>query len=410
MTKLTNEEAWEKLFSHFSIVEAVKKSGFFDISAEMIKAVTSKEPRLMTKIDFKEHLPSVMKKAGLSILAIKNGLYRIARSDPFILIKETPQTEIKEIRFHAPESLASLITSESAALDTAYISGMLDDVFGEKSFLTLRGRLRGNCRFTLGERVYDVEGVQVEIDGGYEGERGLYLIEAKIGSRNNISLRQLLYPELMWKQRINKNVQSFLFLLQDDLFRFIPFIYDQSGFSLDQKKEKVFRIRQERVSFELLHISPKEGLIDLKAPFPQADKFEKVNALLTLLLLDSYSKEEIYAHFDMTYRQVNYYVGALVWLRYASVKKGEVFLTAEGEGLSKFTFAKRMEYTARKIFSHLLFHKALHEGEESLSEEDFLLYGFSKETIKRRRQTIRRWVLYFQNYFKEHTCIQKPLF
>ncbi len=88
MAKVSNHVSWENIFAEYSILTTVKKSGYFDITADQIKAVDGKEARLMTKIDFRESLPKVMREEGLSILAIENGLYRIAKNDPFIDIKE----------------------------------------------------------------------------------------------------------------------------------------------------------------------------------------------------------------------------------------------------------------------------------------------------------------------------------
>jgi hypothetical protein len=47
----------------------------------------------MTKIDFRQNLPKIMDKNDLSILAIKNGLYRIAKTDPFIDIPKLQNRE-----------------------------------------------------------------------------------------------------------------------------------------------------------------------------------------------------------------------------------------------------------------------------------------------------------------------------
>jgi hypothetical protein len=53
------------------------------------------------------------------------------------------------------------------AMDIAKISGMMDAVFGETSELTIRGRLRKGAQFDfmLDSVVYQVSGVQIEVDG-----------------------------------------------------------------------------------------------------------------------------------------------------------------------------------------------------------------------------------------------------
>lgn len=92
-------EAWQTIFEEMPILDSVRDFGFFDISADEIKRITKREPRLLTKIDFQKSLPKVMERDGLSILAIENGRYRIAKTNPFINI--LPR-ETKETRIQAP--------------------------------------------------------------------------------------------------------------------------------------------------------------------------------------------------------------------------------------------------------------------------------------------------------------------
>ena len=81
-----NHDGWAEIFSEMKIVEHVNRRGHFDISASQIKKISKREPRLMAKIDFREHLPPVMECEQMGIMAITNGSYRIARFDPFIKI------------------------------------------------------------------------------------------------------------------------------------------------------------------------------------------------------------------------------------------------------------------------------------------------------------------------------------
>lgn len=52
-----NHDGWDEIFSELPIVESVNTTGYFDITADQIKAISKREPRLMAKIDFREHLP-----------------------------------------------------------------------------------------------------------------------------------------------------------------------------------------------------------------------------------------------------------------------------------------------------------------------------------------------------------------
>lgn len=77
-----NHDGWGEIFEQLQIVEGVNAAGFHDITAQQIKTISRREPRLMAKIDFREQLPPVMEEEGLAILAIANGTYRIGRFDP----------------------------------------------------------------------------------------------------------------------------------------------------------------------------------------------------------------------------------------------------------------------------------------------------------------------------------------
>ena len=80
-----------------------------------------------------------MRDNELSILAINNGLYRIAKTNPFISV---PKIKNKEVLVKMPAGYITLdpfdINSESGALDIAHVSGILKQVFTEDIELTIR--------------------------------------------------------------------------------------------------------------------------------------------------------------------------------------------------------------------------------------------------------------------------------
>lgn len=67
-----NHDAWNSIFDSLDILHSVDRVGYFDILADDIKKYGHREPRLMTKIDYREVTPEIMSKNGLSILAIAN--------------------------------------------------------------------------------------------------------------------------------------------------------------------------------------------------------------------------------------------------------------------------------------------------------------------------------------------------
>ena len=71
-----NNKAWNDLFEKFNIINAIETNGFFEITADQIKE-SGREPRLMTKFDSSENLPSIFAENNLAILPIKRGSYII---------------------------------------------------------------------------------------------------------------------------------------------------------------------------------------------------------------------------------------------------------------------------------------------------------------------------------------------
>ena len=403
MKKISAHEAWVNIFEHYDLLAVIARDNFADITADQIKAVDGKEARLMCKVDFREHLSPIFKDNELSILAIHNGVYRIAHNDPFIDINEQILTPI--ITLDAPTSITSIdpfnIKSESAALDLAYIANMCTHVFKEETQLCVRGRLRGELSFSLENINYGIDGVQIEVDGGYEGETALHLIEAKIGYRNNINIRQLLYPELVWKNRVSKKVKSYIFYLHNDVFRFIPYVYDGDVGYADHENECAFRFKHSDDGFDLYTIKPLDRVVNTYMPFPQADKFEKVLDILYVLCKhERLSKHELSLEFDLVARQIDYYVNVLKWLRLCDERFGYIIVSELGMACNVLGFKQRVKMLAKRVFSERIFYNTLHEL--AVSDHDFKRYRVnSKSTQMRRLQTVSSWILFFKKVLEK---------
>lgn len=400
MSKVTTQKSWENIFNRFNIVKEVKKNKYFDITANQIKSIDGKEARLMTKVDFRENLPKIMQEENLSILAIKNGLYRIAKNDPFIDINKDIQTEIIEL--DSPTNILSIdpynIKSESGALDIATITEMSNIVFGEETNLSIRGRLRGSLDFNIGTVPYNIDGVQIEVDGGYEGNTSINLVEAKIGFRNNINIRQLLYPELYWKEEIQnkKFIKSYIFYLQDDIYRFIPYVYDGVIGYADHENEKAFKFKEKTSDFSLYNIQINQSNICLNTPFPQADKFDTVHSMLILISEHPcMTKEELKLNFDIVDRQIDYYYNVLKWLKLCKEEKDCMVLTDKGIKVLQLPFKERIIEISKIVFSEPIFNNVLNEKEVNL--QLFKRYNVNSESTKNRRlQTVKAWIIYFK--------------
>ena len=408
MSKITFDEAWDNIFEHYNILEKIERDGFFDISAEELKRIDHKEPRLLTKIDHRQNLPRIMQEHNLAILAIQNGLYRIGHFDPFIEIQETyppPKPIAAPLHLHSIDPFT--ITNENVALDVCALSGVFEDLFGEKVALTIRGRIRGDLFFRLNGIDFNVKGVQMEVDGGYEGKNGLYLIEAKIGYRNTLNIRQLLYPHLFWQRRVKKEVKSYIFLYQNGVFRFIPYVYDGYQSYADHTNERTYIFKpQKRIYFSLYSITTKYNFVDTAAPFPQADSFERLYDLFLEIAKGATTKEELFLNFDLTLRQLYYYLDAIRWMRLCSIDGQNVEPTDKALQIVQRSYIEQLKEFAQIIFSEPICYNILHEKPIDANLWD--RYGIRSQSTKMRRiQTIKSWIRFFTN--RLHTLFEGTL-
>lgn len=401
------DEDWDIIFQKLKVLEQIDSNNYFDIKASQIKSLTGAEPRLMAKIDFEENLPKVFTHNKLSILAINNGEYRISKAYPFRKLDEPDIKKISKLR--PPSDLISIdpfkITSESQVLDIANISGMLNMVFSDDIKLTIRGKSRIDrpIYFQLNEISFNVVGVQIEVDGGYEGKHSINLVEVKIGSRTNINLRQLLYPDLYWTSKVPKKyVSSYLLLYIEPYFRFIPFYKSDEKFDFDTSSEKLFAFEFDEKKFELTDIAISTKYINRAAPFPQADSFNKVLSMLSYVYDGLDTKQDLFFEFDMTERQVDYYLNVLKWMNLCQDKNNKIVLTPDGKKIAELPFADKVEESAKIVFSDSIFNKALINGLSSLKNSDFAAWKITTtSTIERRKQTIKSWLNFFNSIISQ---------
>ena len=433
MTKASgskNELAWSRIIEESpKLLHEIDTNGYCDLPAEKIKPY--REVRLATKFDFKEDVPAALKSRNLSVLAISNGLYRVAPTNPFIRLTHSIDILDPEA-FHIPKDIKTLsvseISSEAKALDVANVSGILADVFNEESVhLVIRNReFCNSIQFRLPSRSrdsrllsYNPKGVQIEVDGGYEGKTALHLVEAKIvNKRDNITIRQLLYPHLHYQiKHPSMYIRSYLMFYDTDKseYTFYHFYTDgDTHHTVDHESAKCYRILDHgHFDFleELCRIPQHHDLLDLNAPFPQADRFSTVYDIF-MKLVRSRSKvlstEQLFSSYVLEPRQHDYYGNTLIWMKLA-VKTGAKEYTATRRAMSiarQCNRAKTIFELAKIVVSNEVFSAALRSTVEGISFDlsryhlrDLLRkshYRLSSEsTIERRLQTVKSWVEFF---------------
>lgn len=416
-----NDHAWVKLFDKYSILEKINRNGFFEISSKEINEF--REARLMTKFDQKSNLPVLFKENKLSILPITRGSYLIGRFDAYEDVKYD-DIEVKE--FTLTKKFESLdlnnLYSEASSLHAAYLGDLISDILEEEAYHTISGRMStGEFDFHItsdrDKFNIDVKNSQCEIDGGFESENKLLLIEAKNFEVDNFLIRQMYYPYRLWENKVQKQVIPAFFTYSNDIFNFFIYEFENTNIynSLKLVKQKRYIFKQEIITFDDIHklLISTPIKVEPKVPFPQANSFERVIDLLGLLANEVLDKEEITLNYSFDKRQTDYYVNAGRYLGLIDTRRGldEIicFLTSEGEKIMKQNPRDKKLNIAKKILEHEVFNKCLRLYFRTFSpikRQDVInimnesnIYKVEKgsSTIGRRASTVMRWIEWILN-------------
>ena len=426
MNDSKNDIAWKKLFEKHKIFEKVSANGFYEIKASAINEF--REARLMTKFDFKSQLPEIFSKNNFSILPISRGSYVISDFETFKDFEDN-YTEITKIDF--PNYLESInfnnITSESTALNCAYVSGIIEDfVQDEELKPTVSGRMSSlSFDFNINSKNsllnINVNNSQIEIDGGYEGIESLNLIEAKNSISKDFLIRQVFYPYKLWENKVSKKVRPLFLTYSNGVFHFKEYIFEDPTHynSIKLIREKKYAIRDGAINLELIQKTLNQVKIvkEPAIPFPQADSFERVINLCELLNENKIlNREYITDNYDFNVRQTNYYTDAGRYFGLIDKKQenGEIiyFLTENGQNLFNLSIIDRQQKFIELILSHLVFNKTLNfyfkKGESpnkdeivEIMKESNLFNIESESTFKRRSSTISSWINWILDQIEE---------
>ena len=415
-------DAWEKLFAKYDILNKVKQNKTFEISADQIKEF--REPRLMTKFDSSFDLPELFEKNKLSILPISSNKYVISSSNIFNKLNITRDNcKAYKIPPYIKSINANDITSEAIALNCAYICGILTDFIDDEDLVpTVNGKMSSNnFKFeidnvlTKSKDEIEVNNSRIEIDGAFEGQNYLTLIEAKRKITDDFIIRQLYYPFRALSQKIDKEIKLIYLVYTNGVFSLFQYAFDNPN---DYNSIKLIKQANYTIEDFELNIESLTKLIDgakivkePELPFPQADSFERVINLCELLNSSNLEKENVTEIYNFDSRQTDYYVNACRYLGLVE-QKGEIRLTKLGQKIINASFAKRHLLLIEQILKHKVFNNVLLlslENGRILEKQDIVqqmkdcnLYNISSDaTYNRRASTIKHWINWILSLLQE---------
>lgn len=212
---------WKKIFDDYNIYNHDFEAGPYILTADDIKkavgsfqSTSDREVRTLCKQDTRKSRPTVFKENGLFILPKKNGSYYILKGEGYVELPEieTPiENYNKKLSFDLESSLVG--ESEMQFVDFAYANSLIRTFMNDESLvLTIRGRkYTPTFSFKVGNHSLSVEGVQTEVDAGYEGKNSIVLVEAKNSKAKDTIIRQLYYPYRQWSINTTKLIKTLFF-------------------------------------------------------------------------------------------------------------------------------------------------------------------------------------------------------
>lgn len=384
-----NHEAWE----------AIPTEGDFSlITADQVRELSGREPRLMMKFDHSFQLPPALRAEGKFILPLRNGLYAILKGQGYHRPEPCPPPLEFPRRntFHLETSESGV--SEMQHLDLAFNTGLFAEFTGQPVlYPTLRGRKYSPAfSFTVGPHRLDVESVQIEIDQGYEGPDCIIVVEAKIGECEDFHLRQLYYPYRAWRERSAKHVRPVFFTFEpgSGLYRFREYAFDPDEVYQAPRlvKAAAYRLVDPPAP------SPARPSSRTAAPVPQADKMSRIADIPVLVALGYAEPIRLAERMAFDPRQGRYYLDAA---RTLGLLDADYRLAQAGQDYVQATPWQREQMLARLIMGLPVVQEVvlslLLDGQGRLSRNavvDILARGtgLSPSTARRRAQTLWAWL------------------
>ena len=412
--KTLNDDAWERIFERYNILDEVNRREHFRISATQIKEF--REPRLMTKFDHAINLPKIFLDNNLTILPVARGDYLISHFEAYHTLEDNNSPII---HMPLPNYIQSLdmnnIFSESVALNCAFASGIIAHFLNDDYLLpTISGRMgSGNFNFNIfnsnlnSTRNVTVSNSQIEIDAAYEGIQELALFEAKRDLSDDFLIRQLYYPYRTWVNRVNKLIRPVFLIYSNGIYHLYEYVFhDMNDYN------SLFITRNGNYSIEDTSITSADiqdilnGIIpanEPEIPFPQANCFERVINLCELLNGQNLSREEITERYAFDLRQTYYYTDAALYLGLIDKHGLSFSLNEEGIRVFRLNYKQRQLAFCRSILSHCVFANTLRMYFESgnMPTNDMIIQimrssnfynDLCDSTIRRRSATIKGWI------------------
>lgn len=426
---LSANEAWKVLIDKYNILEEVQENGCYHIKASQIKQF--KEPRLMAKWDSTDALPKVLRDNKINILPDSRSSYVIG---DFLLYQEIPileenVTQMAHVELPDYESIdVNSISSEANAINVLLLTGILDDFSNtNNNVATFNGRMgTGEFEFVVDttrniKQKISVNNAQCEIDGGFENNDSVVIMEAKNVVHEDFHIRQLYYPYRLWKNKVNKPIRLVFSVYSNMIYRLFEYRFNilEDYSSIELVRTKNYSLQDTTITLDDLFRVRKDTLVktddnmdNSDVPFIQANSMERIISLLENMYENPMTSQQIAELMDFEPRQSDYYYNAGKYLglfeKVNEDKQRVVALTSLGNKVFKLNYKERQLKIVELILEHQIFSD-LFDGmiktgdmpnKKDIEDEMRALHVCDEGQIVRRASSIYGWLKWIFNLTK----------
>ena len=426
---LSANEAWKVLIDKYNILEEVQENGCYHIKASQIKQF--KEPRLMAKWDSTDALPKVLRDNKINILPDSRSSYVIG---DFLLYQEIPileenVTQMAHVELPDYESIdVNNISSEANAINVLLLTGILDDFLNtNNNVATFNGRMgTGEFEFVVEttrniKQKISVNNAQCEIDGGFENNDSVVIMEAKNVVHEDFHIRQLYYPYRLWKNKVNKPIRLVFSVYSNMIYRLFEYRFNilEDYSSIELVRTKNYSLQDTTITLDDLFRVRKDTLVktddnmdNSDVPFIQANSMERIISLLENMYENPMTSQQIAELMDFEPRQSDYYYNAGKYLglfeKVNEDKQRVVALTSLGNKVFKLNYKERQLKIVELILEHQIFSD-LFDGmiktgdmpnKKDIEDEMRALHVCDEGQIVRRASSIYGWLKWIFNLTK----------
>jgi hypothetical protein len=259
----------------------------------------------------------------------------------------------------------------------------------------------------------EVDGVQIEVDAGFESPEKIYLFEAKLGRVEDFNIRQLYYPFRDWSCKSTKEIIPIFFVYTNGLFYILQFAFGEKYGELCLVKSKCFTVNEPAKQPVELNQLLAESRIEPEpdVPYPQANDLDKVIDIVTNFHSAGLSnKPAIAEFFDFDERQGDYYLNAGNYLgllkrvpsttEFSLTREGEFIARSENRSRRNLLLLKQM--LKRPSFNEII--RLFEVGNRDLSSLGIEVLApiiqkhveLNETTAKRRASTVMSWLKWIE--------------